>query len=302
MKKQKSLNLISRRRFIGGAIMATTAAAMMSACKTSSPSWKIGCYTRAWGDRHYLVALDGMVEVGCKYVGLSTHDTGIEGKWYLIDRDTKPEEAIKVGEEIKKRGLKLVTLSGGNFDAELPIDQGIEQLMRIIDNSAYCGSPVIQLNDIPDAELVDTFYKVIAESCDYAADKGVMITVKPHGSSGAVCRANVEKVGHDNFKVWYDPGNVCYYSKGQTDPVEDAATLDGIVVGMAVKDFQLPQNVNITPGTGIVDFPKLIARMQQGGFDNGPLIIECLAPGDLAFTNAEAKKTLEFLENITNKL
>src|SRR5690554_1380572 len=137
-----------------------------------------------------------MVEAGYKYVGLSTHDKG-----RVIDRQTLPEVAIQVGEEIKKRGLKLATLSGGGFDLKESIDGGIAQVQRLIDNAVYCGAPIIQINDVPDPDLTEKFYKVIAECSDYGAEKGVIITVKPHGSTGAECRSFVDKVGKKNFKL-----------------------------------------------------------------------------------------------------
>jgi sugar phosphate isomerase/epimerase len=300
MEKQK-LDSISRRQFIGSIMLVSTTSTLsgvlLSACNTFSKTspWLIGCYTRAWGSRNYLIALDGMVEAGYKYVGLSTHDKG-----RVIDRDTAPDIAFQVGEEIKKRGLKLVALSGGTFDSNAPVSQGIEQLKRLIDNAERCGAPLIQLNDIANQALEPDFYKVISECCDYGLEKKVLITVKPHGSTGAECREHVDRINHKNFKLWYDPGNVAYYTEGKVDPVQDAEALDGVVVGMAVKDFKQPKNVNITPGTGIVDFEKLITRLKKGGFSKGPLIVEQLAPGELPFVNAEARKVREYLEGITS--
>ncbi len=55
---------------------------------------------------------------------------------------------------------------------------------------------------------MEPFYKAISECCDYAAEKGVLITLKPHGQVGAFCLEQVKKVNHKNFKLWYDPGNV----------------------------------------------------------------------------------------------
>ena len=295
MKNHSHNRTVSRRGFIGTVLMATAAGSLLSSC--SNDPWQIGCYTRAWGNRNYLVSLDGMAEAGFKYAGLSTHDKG-----RVVDLNTTPEVAATVGEEIKKRGLTLVTNSGGSFDATKGVDEGIIQLRRLIDNSAICGAPVIQINDMSKPELIDTFYKVIAECSDYAFEKGVMITLKPHGSTGAQCRVYVDKVAHKNFKLWYDPGNVSYYTEGKVNPVDDANSLDGVVVGMAVKDFKLPKDVNITPGTGMVDFPALIARLKVGGFRSGPLIIECLNPGDIPFINAEAEKAKEYIEKITGQI
>ena len=81
-------------------------------------------------------------------------------------------------------------------------------------------------------------------------------------------------------------------------PVKDAATVDGLITGMSVKDYKHPKSVAITPGEGQVDFPALMARLGKGGFTHGPLIIETLAPGDLPRTLAEAKKARKFVEEL----
>jgi sugar phosphate isomerase/epimerase len=70
---------------------------------------------------------------------------------------------------------------------------------------------------------------------------------------------------------------------------------------MSVKDFKLPKDVFVTPGTGMVDFAKVLARLKQGGFTQGPLIVECLERGDAAKVTAEAKKARAFLEELTGQ-
>jgi sugar phosphate isomerase/epimerase len=175
-------------------------------------------------------------------------------------------------------------------------------MKRLIDNCVSCSCPNLLLGGIASPELVEDYYKVIAECCDYALEKGVCISVKPHGplnSTGRECRPLIAKVGHKNFGLWYDPGNIYFYSDGKLNPVDDAAEVDGLVVGMSVKDFTLPKNVDVTPGTGMVDFPKVLARLQKGGFRSGPLIIECLSPGDLEHINAEARRAFQFLNKLT---
>ena len=60
----------------------------------------------------------------------------------------------------------------------------------------------------------------------------------------------------------------------------------------------MPKRVDVTPGTGKVDFRALMARLKQGGFTGGPLVIECLAPGELPALLAEAKKARAFVEEV----
>jgi sugar phosphate isomerase/epimerase len=71
---------------------------------------------------------------------------------------------------------------------------------------------------------------------------------------------------------------------------------------MRVKDFSQPKEVMLTPGTGMVDFPAVMARLIKGGFTKGPLIVECLTRGTLPEIAAEAKKTRVFLEDLVAKL
>jgi sugar phosphate isomerase/epimerase len=286
---------LSRRQFIGKVVLATGSTALLSSFK--APKWQIGCYTRPWAEHDYRVALDGIAEAGFKYAGLMTHKTGT-----VITLQTTPEQAAAIGAEAKSRGLKIASLWGGNFDVKKSVADGITGLKRIIDNSVSCGSPNLLLGGIAAPELVDSYYKVVAECCDYASEKGVAISVKPHGplnSTGRECRPLINKVGHKNFGLWYDPGNIYYYSDGKLNPIDDAAEVDGMVVGMSVKDFRMPKDVNVTPGTGMVDFPKVLARLRKGGFNHGPLIVECLNTGDVAYINGEAAKARKFLEELT---
>ena len=290
-ENQKTAKAISRRDFIGSVMFATAAAALISGCRRED--WQLGCFTRPWGRRgDYRIAFDGIAGAGFSYVGLMGP---------FITRETTPEQAVEVGSEAASRGLEILSLYGG-FDVRNSVAEGIAQLQKLIDNSSIGGCSSILMGGTDDPELVDAYYKVIAECCDYAAEKGVALNLKPHGGTNATgpeCRRHIENVGHKNFRLWYDPGNIFYYSDMALDPVDDAGTVDGIVAGMCVKDFLPPKIVDVTPGTGIVDFPKVMSLLRQGGFTSGPLLVECLTQGDLDFINSEAKRARLFLEELT---
>lgn len=284
---------MTRRQFIGSALLATASAVFSRA--DQPPRWQIGCYTRPWAQYDYHVALDGIAAAGFKYVGLMTAKSKNN---LIISLTTTPEEAAAIGAEVKQRGLKVISLWGDQF----PTDS-TDGLKRLIENSAACGCPNLLLGGT-DEKHADAYYKIVADCCDYAAAKGVGLSVKPHGgnnANGAQCRKIIDQIGHKNFRLWYDPGNIFYYSDGKLDPVDDAATVDGVVVGMSVKDFRPPKEVELTPGTGKVDFAKVLSRLQQGGFTRGPLVVECLDPGDAAHVNAEAVKARQFLETLTGQ-
>ncbi len=291
---------ISRRTFLrnGGLALAALPFAATAQAPKAGGGWRVGCFTRPWGQHEYRVALDAIAEAGFKDAGLMTakSDNGL-----IISVKSTVEEAQKIGEECKKRGLKVPSLYGGDIPVAESLQAGIDGLKRLIDCSLAAGVENLMMGGVTDKALHEPYYKAIAECCPYAAEKGLGLSVKPHGgsnSTGPECRKILEFVGKKNFGLWYDPGNIFYYSDGALDPVDDAATVNGLVVGMSVKDFLPPKEVMLTPGSGKVEFPKVMAKLKQGGFTSGPLLIECLSQGDLPHLLAEARKAKQFVEQL----
>lgn len=277
----------------------------LAAAEPSRSAWQIGCYTRPWDQHDYRVAFDGIAEAGFKYAGLMTAKCPT---WVLITAATPVEEAARLGKELRQRGLAAISLYGGDFGAEKSVAEGIKGLTSLIDNCVACGSPNLLLGGTTKEEVFGPYYETVRECCRYAASKHVRLSIKPHGgqnATGPQCRKVIEKVGHDAFRLTYDPGNIFYYSDAKLDPVEDAATVDGLVAGMCVKDFLPPKEVMVTPGTGKVDFSRVLKRLAQGGFRGGPLVVEGLTRGDgldAASITKEARKARKFLEELLPNL
>jgi sugar phosphate isomerase/epimerase len=268
--------------------------------------WQIGCYTRPWDQYDYRVALDAIAEAGFKYAGLMTckRDKGN----LVISVNTTPEEARQIGLEVKQRGMQVPSVYGGGFPVQQSLAAGIDGLRKLIDNCAAAGAKTLMVGGTGSEKLLTSYYRAVAECCDYAAERHVGIVVKPHGglnATGPQCRKIVELVGHKSFTLWYDPGNIFYYSDGKLDPVQDAPTVAGLVTGVCIKDFAISEangniakDVLLTPGTGKVDFPAVMAALRQGGFRSGPLVVETLARGDRAAILAEARKARLFVGNL----
>lgn len=299
MKNNTAGNSISRRRFVGSLVSATMAGALINSCSTKT-KFKVACYTRPWFDNDYHAALDGIAQAGYKYAGIMTDVNG-----RIITLDTSNEQAAKIGEEVRSKGMEVASLSLGSFDVSKSLSEGISQLKQYIDLTASLGSPIVHFGGTGRDELMDKYIEAIGECCDYAANNGVKLSLKTHGglnTSGEGCRKYIERIGHKNFGLWYDPGNVYFYTDGKLNPVDDAEHIDNIVFGMSVKDFKMPKDVAVTPGTGMVDFSKLLKRLKKGGFNNGPLVVEGLDRGDFNFVTSEARKVREYIEDIINNL
>ncbi len=138
----------------------------------------------------------------------------------------------------------------------------------------------------------DLLYKVLREAAEYAADKGVTITLKPHGgisATNADLLKALETVDHPNFGIYFDPGNIIYYTGG--DALENLAELAPGVVGICVKDESGGEkgDVNLEPGTGDVDFDAVFGVLKSAGF-SGPACVECLGGEELADINERAAR------------
>ena len=274
----------------------------LAAAKTEEQrqeTWRIGCFTRPWAQHDYTVALDAIAEAGFRYAGLLTAKGG-----NVISTKTTPERAEEIRLAVEKRELGILATYGGAIAVKESLATAIADMQRLIDRCAHVGSATLLMGGIADERLYKPYYKAIAETADYAKERGVGITLKPHGglnATGPACRQALKQVDHENVTLWYDPGNIFYYSDGKLDPIADAATVDGLVTGMCVKDYKHPKNVDVTPGHGQVDFPRVMAQLRRGGFTRGSLVIETLAKGDLSSLLAQAKETRKFLERLVRE-
>lgn len=267
---------------------------------TNAGVWQIGCYTRPWAAFDYRVAFDAIAAAGFKHVGLMTTNTKSH---LVISADTSLEEAQTIGQEARNRGMQIPSVYGGGFPVQKSLEAGIEGLRRIIDNCVAAGAKSLLLGGIGSDKLYDAYFKVVAECCDYAAEKRLPLTIKPHGglnATGAQLRKAIEMVGKKNFTVWYDAGNIYYYSDGKLSPVDDAPSVNGLVTGWCIKDFKLEpkKEVSVTPGTGMVDFKAVFQQLKKGGFAGGPLVVETLTPGEPLQLLEEARKARKFLEEL----
>lgn len=291
--------MIHRRGFLKYAALGAAAAVAPHAVASAESPWRIGCYTRPWDKRDHREALDAIAGAGFKYAGLMTTNTKSR---LVLSVDSTPEDAAAAGAEAAKRNLGIVSVYGGGFHAETSVEAGIAGLRHLVDLCAICGCPSLLLGGNGKAETQEAYYKCVAECCTYAAEKKVELVLKPHGGHNATGPQLLEilrGVNHPNFRAWYDAGNILYYSDGARSPVEDAGPLAGRIAGWCVKDWLPPKDVALTPGDGKVDFPAVFAALRKGGFTGGPLVVECLKPGDPAALLAEARRARVFLETLT---
>lgn len=298
---------MNRRQFVRTSALATASTfaslhRLPAADKPEGVNWPIGCLNRPWlGEKHnlpwgYDAALDGIKAAGYKLTGLLTRPGKDEP---LLGSDATPDYLANLKKRIAARGL-TVNMGALRIKFDLPLPEQIQDLRRQIDNGKTVGVQFLLTFGANNPKQYADYYKLMQDAAAYAQERGMKVVLKPHGgASGAseeIMRC-LDRVGHPNFKVWFDAGNIVYYTG--KDPLGELKPIVRHVTGFCAKDCEKQRgSVWIQFGTGKVDFRALFAELKQAGF-HGPLMVECCAPGATPeAVTANARKNREYLENL----
>ena len=292
----------TRREFIrDSAWLAGTALTIESPllAATTAGRWPIGCFNRPWTKWIFDETLKSIPAAGYSTMGLLTR--------------TKAEpfiaaEATADYLEGLKRALAASGLSA-NMGAlrsrhDVALEETIRGLEKEIDNAAFLGLKYVMTFGVDDPAQFERYFQSMARAAAYGAEKRVQVVMKPHGgSSGASDEivAAIKKVGHPNFRIWYDAGNIIHYTG--KDPVEELKPIVQYVTGFCAKDCAEPKgDVMIQFGAGKVDFAGVFKVLKSAGF-SGPIMVECCAVGETPeATASNARANREFLEKVLARI
>jgi sugar phosphate isomerase/epimerase len=256
------------------------------------PNWPIGCFNRAWTRWSYDDALDGIKAAGYKLTGLLS---GHKGEAFTSSAAT-PDYLDSLKKRIAQRGL-AVNMTAIRFKPDAPLADNVADVRKQIENAARLELKYMLTFGVDKPVHYDNFYRLMADAAAQAEKRRIQLVLKPHGGgSGAseeILRC-IEKVAHANFKIWYDAGNIIYYTG--KDPLAELEPIAKHVTGFCAKDCPAVKGEVMSQfGTGKVDFKRIFAKLQSVGF-NGPIMVEGVKVGATAEeTTANARANLEFL-------
>ena len=292
-----------RREFIKTTAIASVSPLLASTSRSAErkgepAQWPIGCFNRPWTEKktwEYEVALNGIKQAGYKITGLLSRSA----KEPLIGSDATPEYLEQLKQRIAAHGL-TPNMGALRTKNNLPLDEQIKDARKQIDNAKVIGIEYLLTFGVDKPEHFDNYYKLMKDTAAYAQLRMIKVVLKPHGgASGAAEEISrcLEKVNHNNFKIWFDPGNIIYYTG--KDPVEQLKPVIQHVTGLCAKDCdQKAGSVWLEFGTGKVDFPALFGELKRAGF-SGPIMVECCARGETPeAVTLNARKNREYLEKV----
>jgi len=255
-------------------------------------SIQIGCFNRPWNQLSLDCAFESIAKAGFECSGLLRHNAA-----HVITGDSTPEEIEAVSKQAQQHGLPLV-VSYCPIQLGLPTEEAAADFKKQIDAVAALGAGTLLLMGAK-VEQKDAFCEVVPLCTDYAAEKNIILGMKPHGgisATGSDCLEIVERIAADSFRIWYDPGNVVHYAGGR--PAEDVKCVAKYVTGLCVKDSPgQGEGASISPGKGTVEFRAFFDVLLGAGFD-GPAVVECVGGETPEEVNEEAKYTADFLKGM----
>jgi sugar phosphate isomerase/epimerase len=296
---------MNRRQFIQRTALAATATSLISCAtaressKSKPANWPIGCFNRPWsGDKKnwgYDAALDGMKAAGYRLTGLLSRSP----KEPLAGSDATPEYLEGLKKRIAARGL-TVNMAALRPKSDLPLDAQIKDLRQQIDNAKFLGVEFLLTFGVEKHEFYENYYNLMRDAAPYSHERKLKLVLKPHGGASGAAEEiirSIAKVGHPNYKVWFDAGNIIFYTG--KDPLEQLKPIVEQVIGFCAKDCDRQGgSVWLEFGTGKVDFQAVFSALKQAGF-NGPVMVECCALGDTPeIVTANARKNREYLETL----
>ncbi len=258
-------------------------------------SWPIGCFNRPWTTWSFDDALLQIKAAGYPSVGLLTRTKDEP----FIGEDASPEYVARLKQRIAGAGL---TANMGALRSlhNIPLDDSIKAVRRQIDHAEQLALTFVLTFGVDRPEEYQHYYKVMSDAAAYAHERRIKLVMKPHGgSSGASAEivAAIKAVQHQNFRIWYDAGNIIYYTG--KNPVEELKPIAPYVTGFCAKDCgAVSGDVMIQFGAGKVDFAAVFGTLKGAGFE-GPIMVECCKVGATAEeTMANARANRRFLEQV----
>ena len=272
---------------------ASLAGAWSQALAAEKINWPIGCFNRPWTKWSYDEALDGIAAAGYKLTGLLTG----QGSEAFTSLAATPGYLDRLRKRLADRGL-TVNMTVIRFKPDGTLTDNIPDVHKQIENATRLELKYMLTFGVDKPEHYENFYRLMANAAAQTEKRGIRLVLKPHGGgSGAseeILRC-LDKVAHANFKIWYDAGNIIYYTG--KDPVAELEPIAKHVTGFCAKDCPAPKGEVMSQfGTGKVDFKAVFAKLKSAGF-NGPIMVEGVKVGATPEeTTANARANREFLE------
>jgi sugar phosphate isomerase/epimerase len=260
---------------------------------------QLGCLNRPWYDYTLADSLAGIAAAGFSLCGFISAQQGKP----MISEEQPEADVAAITALVQQHRLQPQVLIS-NTDVNLPPEASVAKLRTTIARAKALGLSHLVLTGTHDESKYEAWYAATEQALDFAQEQGVKVLLKAHGGMCALAedlQYALDRLPHPNFGICYDPGNIYYYTGEKAE--EDLPKIAARVEAMCIKDEVGGKHgdVMLTPGTGLVDFPRIFSILNDHGF-SGPCWVECVGGKSLGEINAEAAKTYQFITQIVGAI
>lgn len=316
------MNPMTRRHFLTSSSVAAAAAMLPAtsfgqapavAAKSSGALPLIGCY----GPRIFVkfaLGTDALLDAA-KAAGFQSVEMLGGGSGAARVRG-QPEAPAAIREKLEARGL-VSTVGSLVVPEKTPHAEAVAATRAQLTRMHAIGQKYALCGGFSDEEQWIPFCKVLRDAAEFGQDLGVQIVTKHHhglNNTTVELLGWLQQVNHPNFRLFFDPGNLIYYTG--KDPLKQLDIIAPHVTGWVAKDCAGPQyqermagqpgfgtgapnpsgdEVMIQFGTGKVNFPGVYRKLKTAGF-NGVIYVEGTVAGETVdATIAAARANREYL-------
>ncbi|HEV3276993.1 MAG TPA: sugar phosphate isomerase/epimerase family protein [Terriglobia bacterium] len=182
----------------------------------------------------------------------------------------------------------------------------IEHIKRASDFAQILGIPAVQTHcgfipENPNDPVYKEAVDAIREVAGYCREHSQQFRYETGQETPVTLLRAIQDVGLDNQGLNFDCGNLILY--GKANPVDALEVVGRYVHGVHAKDGLYPTNPHdlgeeVPIGSGRVDFPKLLARLKDLGYQ-GAITIEREISGPKQME--DLKKEKAYLEDLISR-
>jgi L-ribulose-5-phosphate 3-epimerase len=223
-------------------------------------------------------ALEGIAEAGFKYVELSA----VRGWTEHVPLEATDAQIAEIQAKLDRLGLKASALSG---HSDLTTAEGVVDGKKAVDLCTKLGLSIMNTaigGHYSEDEDKTSFMGYIHDLADYAAERGVTLSLEVHGdimASGQISIPLIKEINRANVKINYDTANCVFY--GGVEAVDDLRPVVPYLAHVHLKDTGGGKRDWNFPavGEGRLDFGAILRLLEGEGYA-GPFSVEIEFQGE----------------------
>lgn len=223
--------------------------------------FKLGVLSSVYMDFDLITAFDHIADIGFQYVEIAAVDGALE---HLRQEDLTSVNAVKIGQELRKRGLSAYSLAA---HTPLDLEHSVERELPRLRFAAELGCSVC-VGTCGSAGKQDTLKRNLDILVREAERLGVILALETNADAITHGKGGISFTSQWNspyLGITYDAANVYRGMKGKIDIAEDFCMVVHDICHLHMKDLKREDGCwrFCPPGQGVVPTALILENLQK---------------------------------------